>query len=142
MPGCSKPPVISASKDQSAAAAKQQYAAALKLIQKERRFADGRKALQRFMRDHPKHELTVNAIYWIGEAYYGEKQYEKAILQFQDVIQKFSTHAKAPAAMLKQGLAFGALGEQATEIALLKKVVAQYPKSPEGKKAKELLKKK
>ena len=129
-------------KAQLDATAKEEYAAALKLIQKEQRFADGRKGLQKFLRDHPKHELTVNAIYWIGEAYYGEKQYEKAILQFQDVIQKFSKHAKAPAALLKQGLAFGALGEKATEQALLKKVVAQYPKSPEGKKAKELLKKK
>ena len=134
--------VVPITKEQSTAEAKDQYDAALKLIQKDKQFADGRKALQRFLSDHPKHKLTVNAIYWIGEAYYGEKQYEKAILQFQDVIQKFAKHAKAPAAMLKQGLAFGALGEKATENALLKKVVAEYPKSPEAKKAKELLKKK
>ena len=135
------PVVVPVPKGQVDTEAKDQYAAALKLIQQENRFADGRKGLQRFLRDHPKHELTVNAIYWIGEAYYGEKQFEKAILQFQDVIQKFSKHAKAPAAMLKQGLAFGALGEQATEKALLKKVLAEYPKSPEAKKAKTLLKK-
>ena len=127
---------------QSAAGAKEQYSVALKLIQQDKRYAEGRKGLQLFLREHPKHELAVNAIYWIGEAYYGEKQYEKAILQFQDVIQKFSKHAKAPAAMLKQGLAFGALGEKSTEKALLQKVVATYPKSPEAKKAEALLKKK
>ena len=44
--------------------------------------------------------------------------------------------------MLKQGLAFGALGEKATENALLKKVVSGYPKSPEAKIAKEMLQKK
>jgi tol-pal system protein YbgF len=134
------PVVVPVPQEQANADARAQYEAALILIQKESRFSEGRKALQQFLKDHPQHELTVNAIYWIGEAYYGEKQYEKAILQFQDVIQKFSKHAKAPAAMLKQGLAFGALGEKATEQALLKKVVAQYPKSPEAKKAKELIK--
>ena len=127
---------------QSDVGAKDQYEAALKLIQKELRFADGRNGLQRFLRDHPKHELTVNAVYWIGEAYYGEKQYDKAILQFQDVIQKFPKHTKAASALLKQGLAFGVLGDKATERAQLQKVVETYPKSPEAKKAKALLKKK
>jgi tol-pal system protein YbgF len=126
---------------QSDAGAKVQYEAALKLIQKQNRFADGRKGLQRFLRDYPKHELTVNAVYWIGEAYYGEKQYEKAILQFLDVIQKYPKHAKASAALLKQGLAFGVLGEKATETALLQQVISDYPKSPAAKKAKSLLKK-
>lgn len=134
--------VAPVTKAQPTADAKKQYEAALALIQKDKKFTDGRKQMQLFLRDHPNHELTVNAIYWIGEAYFGEKQYEKAILQFQDVIQKFPKHAKAPAAMLKQGLAFGALGEKATENALLKKVVSGYPKSPEAKIAKEMLQKK
>ena len=43
--------------------------------------------------------------------------------------------------LLDYPLAFGALGEQATEKELLKKVLAEYPKSPEAKKAKTLLKK-
>ncbi len=121
--------------------ANDQYEAALILIQKENKFAEGRKELQQFLRDHPKHELAVNAIYWIGEAYYGEKQYEKAILQFQDVIQKYAKHGKASAAMFKQGLAFGALGDKGMEKTLLQKVVSEYPKSAEAKKAAELLKK-
>jgi tol-pal system protein YbgF len=125
--------------EQGPSGAKQEYDAALKLIQKEQKFSEGRKALQRFLRDYPNHELTVNATYWIGEAYYGEKQYEKAILQFLDVIQKFPKHTKAPAALLKQGLAFGLLGEKATEKALLQQVITDYPVSPEAKKAKVLL---
>ncbi|MBE0501313.1 MAG: tol-pal system protein YbgF [Desulfuromonadales bacterium] len=120
--------------------AEEQYEKALQLIQNENRFSDGRKALQLFLRDYPQHELAVNAIYWIGEAYYGEKQYEKAILQFQDVIHKFSKHTKASAAMFKQGLAFGALGDKGMEKTLLQKVVSEYPQSAEAKKAKTLLK--
>lgn len=117
------------------------YEKGLQLIQKENRYADGRKELQAFLKAQPQHELSVNAIYWIGEAYYGEKAYEKAILQFQDVLQKYPKHGKAPAALLKQALAFEALGDRETAKTLLKKVSINYPNSPEAAKAAERLKK-
>jgi tol-pal system protein YbgF len=116
------------------------YEKGLKLIQKENRYSDGRKELQAFIKEQPQNELVVNAIYWIGEAYYGEKQYEKAILQFQDVIQTYPKHGKAPAAMLKQALTFDVLGDKETARARLKQVVASYPNSPEAAKAAERLK--
>ncbi len=118
-----------------------EYEAALKLIQKDGEFTHGRKGLQAFLRKHPDHELAVNATYWIGEAYYGEKKYENAILQFQDVLQKYPQHNKAAAAQLKQALAFQALGDKETTTVLLKKVVKNYPGSPEARKAQERLKK-
>ena len=49
-----------------------EYQAGLALIQKDGAFAQGRKALQEFLKKYPEHELAVNASYWIGEAYYGE----------------------------------------------------------------------
>lgn len=123
-----------------AAASEASYEKGLKLIQKESRFAEGRKELQAFLKANAKHELAVNAMYWIGEAYYGEKQYEKAILQFQDVLQKYPKHIKAPAAMLKQALAFEALGDKQDAQARLKQVISTYPNSPEAAKAKQRLK--
>lgn len=118
-----------------------EYEAALKLIQKDGEFTQGRKNLQAFRQKYPNHELAVNASYWIGEAYYGEKQFENAILQFQDVLKKHPQHNKAAAAQLKQALAFQSLGDKDTAKVLLKKVVKNYPDSPEAKKAQERLKK-
>jgi tol-pal system protein YbgF len=115
------------------------YSRGLDLVQKAGDFSGGRDAFQEFLKRYPQHDLAVNAMYWIGEAWYGEKKYENAILQFQDVIQRHPDHPKAPAALLKQGLAFQALGDSKNARAILKKVVESYPKSDEAAKAKERL---
>jgi tol-pal system protein YbgF len=133
------PPPATAPAPAAAAGPEALYQQGLDLIQKKGDFAKGKEVLQEFLQRYPQHELAVNAQYWIGEALYGEKQYENAILQFQDVIQKHPDHPKAPAALLKQGLAFHALGDLKNARIILQKVVASYPKSDEAAKAKERL---
>jgi tol-pal system protein YbgF len=115
------------------------YERGLELIQKQGDFAGGRQWLQEFLQRYPKHDLAVNAMYWIGEGWYGDKKYENAILQFQDVIQKYGDHPKVAAALLKQGLAFHALGDQKNARVILQKLVDTFPLSEEAKKAKEKL---
>lgn len=115
------------------------YEQGLDLIQKKSAFAEGRKLLQDFLKRYPKDVLAVNAQYWIGESYYGEKKYEDAILQFQEVIQQYGDHPKVAAALLKQGLAFKALGDEKNSRLILKKVVDTFPLSDEAKKARERL---
>lgn len=115
------------------------YERGLELIQKKGDFAGGRQWLQEFLQRYPKHELAVNAMYWIGEGWYGEKKYENAILQFQDVIQKYGEHPKVAAALLKQGLAFHALGDLKNARVIMQKLLDNFPLSEEAKKAKEKL---
>jgi tol-pal system protein YbgF len=115
------------------------YERGLELIQKKGDFAGGRQWLQEFLQRYPKHDLAVNAMYWIGEAWYGEKKYENAILQFQDVIQKYGEHPKVAAALLKQGLAFHALGDQKNARVIMQKLIDSFPLSEEAKKARERL---
>lgn len=95
--------------------------------------------LSRFMERYPKHDLVSNAQYWIGEAYYSEKNYEQAILAFQEVIKKYPKKEKAPAALLKQAMSFKGLGDAKSTRYVLKKLQEDYPRSEEAKKAKELL---
>lgn len=115
------------------------YEQGLDLIQKKSAFAEGRKLLQDFLKRYPKDALAVNAQYWVGESYYGEKKYEDAILQFQEVIQQYGDHPKVAAALLKQGLAFKALGDDKNSRLILQKVVDTFPLSAEAKKARERL---
>ena len=115
------------------------YKEGLVLIRDKHDYPEARKVLQRFLKDYPSHHLAVNATYWIGEAYYGEKQYENAILQFQDVIQKFSDHPKAASAMYKQAFAFHAMGDVKNARVLLEKLIQTYPKSSEAGRAKSKL---
>lgn len=111
------------------------YHQALKLVQDGTDFSQSRQLFNQFIQQYPTHSLTVNAMYWIGETYYGDKQYESAILQFQDVIQKHPDHQKIPAALMKQGLAFYALGDTNNAQVILQKVITNYPESPEAQKA-------
>ncbi len=119
----------------------QLYEDAIQLIRTENRFQDGRKLLEKFTANYPKHDLYVNALYWIGEAFYGEKEYEMAILQFQDVISKYPKHPKAPAAMLKQAMAFNALKDVANARTTMQKLIETYPNSDVVMAAKSFLEK-
>lgn len=98
-----------------------------------------RDSFTQFAERYPKHDLTPNARYWIGETYYSEKKYEQAILAFQDVIKLYPKKEKAPAALLKQGLSFKSLGDMKSARYVLKKIQEDYPRSVEAKRAKELL---
>ncbi|MDX2480808.1 MAG: tol-pal system protein YbgF [Desulfuromusa sp.] len=121
--------------------AEQLYQNALELIRHQNQFTEGREMLESFVKKYPEHDLYVNALYWIGEAFYGEKKYELAILQFQDVISKYSSNPKASAAMLKQALAFNALGDSENAITTMQKLIEEYPNSPQATNAKKYLEK-
>ena len=115
------------------------YDRALKMIRESQNFSAGRELMETFLKRYPDHDLAVNAAYWIGETYYAEKNYEQAILQFEEIIQKYGDHPKVASAMLKQALAFESTGDQATAKLLLQRVIERYPLSDEAGKAKQKL---
>ena len=99
-----------------------------------------RRGFQEFIKRYPKSKNADNAQFWIGEIYYREKWYEKAILEYQNVIEKYPQGNKVPAALLKQGLAFSNIGDQANSKLILEELNRKYPKSNEAKIAAEKLK--
>ncbi|HEX9078864.1 MAG TPA: tol-pal system protein YbgF [Desulfuromonadaceae bacterium] len=99
-----------------------------------------RDTFTKFLEQYPKHDLAANAHYWIGETYYSEKNYDQAILAFQEVIKNYPKREKAPAAMLKQALSFRAIKDPKSAKFVLKRLVEAFPKSDDAKKARELLK--
>jgi tol-pal system protein YbgF len=115
------------------------YARALKEIREDQAFAVGRELMETFLTRYPQDALAVNAAYWVGETYYAEKNYEKAILEFEDIIQKYDDHPKVASAMLKQALAFEATGDKATARLLLQRVIEEFPLSGEAVIAKQKL---
>jgi tol-pal system protein YbgF len=94
----------------------------------------------KFLEQNPKHDLAANAHYWIGETYYSEKNFEPAILSYQEVIKSYPGKDKVVAAMLKQAMAFEAIKDSKSAKFVLKKLVEGFPKSEEARKAKDLLK--
>ncbi len=96
-------------------------------------FETARKGFKNLINKFPKSAHADNAQFWIGEIYYSEKWYEKAILEYQKVIEKYPKGNKVPASLLKQGLAFLNLGDKANARLILKELVKKYSKSNEAK---------
>ena len=99
----------------------------------------GREILTAFTAQHPGHKLLPNVLYWRGESYYSEQDYENAILAFQDVVDKYSDSDKAPDAIYKQGLSFLALKDKKNARILLNLITTKYPKSPAAELARKQL---
>ena len=99
-----------------------------------------KKHFQELIKRFPKSENADNAQFWIGEIYYREKWYEKAILEYQNVIENFPEGNKVPAALLKQGLAFENIGDKANSRLILEELIKKYPKTSEAKIALEKIK--
>lgn len=92
-----------------------------------------------FLMQYPNSMRAPNAQYWLGECYYGKKQYKKAIEAYSLVEVKYPASDKLPAALLKKGYAYQALNEPQQARAMLKRVVEAYPGSPEASKASDRL---
>jgi len=102
-------------------------------------FNTARENFEKIIAQFPKSEHADNAQFWIGEIYYREKWYEKAILEYQKVVEKYPKGNKVPASLLKQGFSFLNLGDKANARLLLKELVKKYPDSNEGKIARQKL---
>lgn len=114
------------------------YTAAKKL------FDDGdydtaREQFQAFLKENPKSKRADNAQFWIGETYYHEKWYEKAIVEYQKVIEKYPNGNKVAGALLKQGLAFYEIGDKGNAKLILKELIRKFPKSKEAQLAEKKL---
>ncbi len=82
---------------------------------------------------------AVDARYMMGECLFNQKEYDKAIMQYQKIISQNASHDKAPAAMFKQGMAFEKLADKETAKVIYKKLVKKHSSSPEANKAQERL---
>ena len=98
-----------------------------------------REVLNTFAAKYPDHRLMQNVFYWKGETFYADKDYESAILSFQDVVDKYPGGDKAPDAMFKQGLSFQALNDRKNARILYELLLSKYPKAPAAEKARQKL---
>jgi tol-pal system protein YbgF len=92
------------------------------------------------IKGHPKSDYADNAQFWVAESYYREKWYERAILEYQTVIEKYPKGNKVPAAKHKQGMAFLKIGDKANARIILNDLVKKHPNSNEAKIAAQKLK--
>jgi tol-pal system protein YbgF len=114
------------------------YGAAYELF-KEAKYEKSREAFENFLKQYPDTEFSDNAQFWVGECYYFEKKYEKAIVEYEKVTKNFPEGNKVPYALLKQGLSFLKLGDKASGKLLLQQVTKDYPNTSQARIARAKL---
>ncbi len=133
-PSPAKPPAVPASEGADSNMKK-----AMKLFEKNS-FAEALPVFEQIAGSSSSNE-AVEARYMMGECLFNQKEYDKAIMQYQKIISQSSNHAKAPSAMFKQGMAFENLTDKETAKVIYKKLAKKHGSSPEAAKAQERLKK-
>lgn len=86
-------------------------------------------AFEDFLGKYPDSPYAPNAQYWIGEAFYVDREFDKAWGAFAKVLSRYPGSAKASDALLKQGLLRVEQGNNDEGRGLLRKVVSDYPNS-------------
>jgi tol-pal system protein YbgF len=103
------------------------------------RYADSARLFAEFLDRYPGGVYAPNALYWLGESYYGLRDYSRAVEPFSQMLDRFPTHAKAPGALLKLGLTRLNLRDEDGARAAFAEVVSRYPDSDAARPAAERL---
>ena len=112
-------------------AVRAQFSSAMGLLAKAR-YDDARAALRAFADANPQSDLTPQAVYWVGDIAYVQKDYDNATRAFAEVIKKYPTSLRAPDSMLKLGQALLAAGQKKEGCTALAALPAKYPRAAKG----------
>lgn len=104
------------------------YQAAFELL-KEQRYEPAAMAFQQFLVSFPESELADNAQYWLAESHYVTKLFEKALGEFETVIEQYPRSRKVPDALLKMGYCNYELKRWDAARTALRRVQTEYPET-------------
>lgn len=100
---------------------------------------EGRKVLKKFLILYPHHTLADNALYWLGESYFSQKDWKKAEEYFSQVLKSYPQGNKAPYALYKRAITFLRENKLDRARADLHLLLKEYPHSQVAQKAQRLL---
>jgi len=92
-----------------------------------------------FVARHPDHPQAAAAQWWIGEAYYRQRDWRQALVEFQRVADAYAKSPQVADALLRIALCHESLGDAARSRAILERVVREYPASAAAPRARTLL---
>ncbi len=95
--------------------------------------------LAEFVRRYPASSYASSAQYWLGSAYYAQRDCKKAIAAQQVVAATYATSAKAPDAMLNIGTCYAELKDKKSATKAFKDLIAKYPDSAAAQAARDQL---
>ena len=112
-----------------------EYNSAMGLLARQR-YDEARSAFRGFADSHPDDALTPQAVYWVGDIAYVQKDYPNAARAFAEQIKKYPQSSRAPDSMLKLGQSLIAMGQKQEGCTTLGALKAKYPQAPDAVLAK------
>ncbi|AXA91722.1 tol-pal system protein YbgF [Massilia sp. YMA4] len=106
---------------------------------KEGNYEAAASSLQAFVRKYPGSAYAAGAQYWLGNAYYAQRDCKNAILAQQQVIKNYPDSPKAPDAMLNIASCQTELKAVNNAKKTLQDLVKNYPNTTAARTAKERL---
>lgn len=85
--------------------------------------------LEAFVEAYPRSEYTDNGWYWLGQAHYVDRSYDKALNAFRRVLKDFPDSPKAADAAYKVGVVQDEQGDYDAARKTLREVIEKYPES-------------
>ncbi len=84
-------------------------------------------AFRNFADTYPQDALAAQALYWIGDIAYVQKDYASAARAFAEELKKYPSSSRAPESMLKLGQALLALNQKKEGCTTLSALAAKFP---------------
>ena len=98
----------------------------MKLLAKAQ-YDEARSAFRSFADGYPNDELAPQAVYWVGDIAYVQKDYPAAARAFAEEIKKYPDSTRAPDSMLKLGQSLIAMGNKQEGCTALAALPTKYP---------------
>ncbi|HWA31136.1 MAG TPA: tol-pal system protein YbgF [Rhizomicrobium sp.] len=108
-----------------------QFDAAMNLLSKAQ-YDEARAAFRNFADTYPKDDLAPQALYWVGDIAYVQKDYANAARAFAEGIKKYGSGPRAPESMLKLGQSLIAMNQKQEGCTTLDALPGKYPKASQA----------
>lgn len=116
----------------------QAYSAAFNSL-KAGKYQDAVAQFNNFLVTYPDSPRADSAQYWLGEAYYVNKQFDQAINEYQKLVAAYPRSQKVSQAMLKIGFCQQEMGQTEQARATLQEVLQRYPGTTSARMAEDRL---
>lgn len=90
---------------------------------------------ERFLTQHPQSALAPAAAYWIGNAHYAMRDFDKAIAAQQRLLDVYPNSSKTPDGLLNMASSQVEVGQKAAAKKTLEELIANYPTTEAAEKA-------
>lgn len=110
-------------------ATRSQYDEAMNLLARAR-YDEARAAFRGFADANPKDPLAAQAVYWVGNIAFVQKDYSAAATAFAEQIKKYPSNPQGAESMLKLGQSLISLGEKEKGCVTLGAIKSKYKQAP------------